>query len=274
MTDPANPKTRSLVRPVAAGLSLLVVLVPLIVGLLLTSGSSTKASTTTAAQTPATKPFIPVVAKHVSLVPNRLLPPGNGTLIAQLQHATAMRSKPGGGTVITHVKTATVFGSNATFWVVRLSGGWLGVISNLAGNNKVGWIPATAATLRRVNWKLQASLSRRQLTVMHNGKPVAHYSIAVGAPADPTPTGRFDVTDRLTTGDPAGPYGCCILALSALAPHAIQDWSGGNRIAIHSTPEVESIGKPVSHGCMRLTIAEGRWLLGHIPLGTPTVITA
>jgi lipoprotein-anchoring transpeptidase ErfK/SrfK len=28
----------------------------------------------------------------------------------------------------------------------------------------------------------------------------------------------------------------------------------------------------VSHGCLRLTLAEGRWLLSHIPLGTPTII--
>jgi lipoprotein-anchoring transpeptidase ErfK/SrfK len=272
MTDPENSTSRSAWRPVAAGVSLLVALVPLIIGVLLTGGGSGKATTTTVAQTTG-KPFIPVIAKKVSLVPNRLLPPGKGSLIAELQHATLMRSKPGGGRVITKVKTQTAYGSTQTLWVVRLSGSWLGVISNLAGNNQVGWIPASSATLSRVNWKLEASLSHRALSVMHNGQLVARYSIAVGAPADPTPTGRFAVTDRLSTGDPAGPYGCCILALSAVAPHAIQDWSGGNRIAIHSTPEVESIGKPVSHGCMRLTLAEGRWLLSHIPLGTPTVVS-
>jgi len=27
----------------------------------------------------------------------------------------------------------------------------------------------------------------------------------------------------------------------------------------------------VSHGCLRLTLAEGRWL-SHIPLGAPTII--
>ena len=102
----------------------------------------------------------------------------------------------------------------------------------------------------------------------------ARYTVAVGAPDAPTPTGRFAVTDRLNTGDPSGPYGCCILALSAKAPHAIQGWSGGNRIAIHSTPETSSIGQPVSHGCMRLTLAEGRWLLDHIPIGTPTLISS
>jgi lipoprotein-anchoring transpeptidase ErfK/SrfK len=118
------------------------------------------------------------------------------------------------------------------------------------------------------------SLSARRLTVLNGGKVVKRYTVAIGRPAAPTPTGRFAVTDRLATGDPSGPYGCCILALSARSPHAIQGWNGGNRIAIHSTPEVSSIGQPVSHGCLRLTLAEGRWLLGHVPLGTPTLISA
>jgi lipoprotein-anchoring transpeptidase ErfK/SrfK len=31
---------------------------------------------------------------------------------------------------------------------------------------------------------------------------------------------------------------------------------------------------PVSHGCLRLTLPEGQWLLNHVPLGTPTLISA
>ena len=107
-----------------------------------------------------------------------------------------------------------------------------------------------------------------------DGNVLAHYTVAIGRPSARTPTGRFAVTDRLATGDPSGPYGCCVLALSAHSPHAIQGWDGGNRIAIHSTPDTSSIGLAVSHGCMRLTLAEGRWLMNHVPLGTPTVISS
>jgi lipoprotein-anchoring transpeptidase ErfK/SrfK len=106
------------------------------------------------------------------------------------------------------------------------------------------------------------------------GKVVQRYAVAIGRPDAPTPTGRFAVTDRLLTGDPAGPYGCCILALSAHSPHAIQGWTGGDRIAIHSTPDAASIGQAASHGCVRVTMDEGRWLLAHIPLGTPTLISS
>ncbi len=110
--------------------------------------------------------------------------------------------------------------------------------------------------------------------MLRDGRVLQRYTVAVGMPSAPTPTGTFAVTDRLLTHDPTGPYGCCILALSAVAPHAIQGWTGGNRIAIHSTPETSSIGHAVSHGCVRLTLPEGRWLVDHIPLGTPVVISS
>jgi lipoprotein-anchoring transpeptidase ErfK/SrfK len=148
------------------------------------------------------------------------------------------------------------------------------VVATQAGNGHIGWIPLSATGLARINWQLKVSLSARRLTVLQGGKVINRFTVAIGAPAAPTPTGRFAVTDRLTTGDPAGPYGCCILALSAKSPHAIQGWNGGNRIAIHSTPEVSSIGEAASHGCLRVTLADGRWLLDHVPLGTPALISS
>jgi hypothetical protein len=251
---------------VAAGLAALVCAIPIVVALLLGSAGGGSGAT---AQT--TAKFTPLTRRTLSLL-NLLVPPGNGSLVAVVEHPAKMRSSPG-GRVFANVATHTQFGSPDAMWVVRLSGPWLGVISPLAGNGHVGWIPAADASLSRINWKLEVSLSRRQLTVLFNGHVRERYTIAVGAPDAPTPTGRFAVTDRLTTGDPTGPYGCCILALSAKAPHAISDWDGGYRIAIHSTPETSTIGEPVSHGCMRLTLPDGQWLLDHIPLGTPTLIT-
>jgi L,D-transpeptidase catalytic domain len=201
------------------------------------------------------------------------LPRGTGALVAQLTHPTDLHARPG-GPVLARLLTKTEFGSPEALWVERRSGRWLGVVSPKAGNNRVGWIQASSASLSRVTWQLRVSLSARKLTVLDHGKVAQRYTVAIGAPGAPTPPGRFAVTDRLLTGTSTGAYGCCILALSATAPHAIQDWSGGNRIAIHSTLESSSIGEAVSHGCMRLTLAEGRWLINHIPLGTPTVITS
>jgi lipoprotein-anchoring transpeptidase ErfK/SrfK len=265
MPTPPEPSRRP--RAALAAVAGVVPLVPIVVALVLSGGGGATAQTANSATV-----FRPVAPPKVSAL-SLVVPPGPGTLVAVVQRGTQMRSRPGGH-AYAKLSVHTEFGSPEAMWVVRRSGRWLGVVSPVAGNGRVGWIPAASASLSRVNWKLQVSLSARRLTVLHAGHPVAHFTIAIGAPSAPTPTGRFAVTDRLRTGDPAGPYGCCILALSAQAPHAIQGWSGGNRIAIHSTPETSSIGLPVSHGCLRLTLAQGRWLLDHIPLGTPTLISS
>jgi hypothetical protein len=251
---------------IIGGLLVLVPVVPIVIALVISS-STVKADTTSLSS------YLPLGPPQINLPKPSFKPlaPGSGTLVALIRHPTDMRSRPGGH-VIGRVSRKTSFGSLQALWVVRQSGDWVGVISPQAGNGHVGWIRTSAAVYVRVNWAIHVSLHRHQVMVLEDGKVREKYTVAIGRPSAPTPTGRFSVTDRLNTGDPSGPYGCCILALSAHSPHAIQGWGGGNRIAIHSTPETSSIGLPVSHGCLRLTIPEGRWLLQHIPLGTPTII--
>src|SRR5579875_1673661 len=269
MDQPAPRRKASSARIILAVVAALIPLVPIVIAFSLTGGSGRAAAGTTT----SAEHFTPVAPPPVPHVVNLMLPPGKGALVAVVAHPTQMRASPG-GRVIARVPTRTAFNSPDAMWVQRLSGQWLGVASVLAGNNRTGWIPASAASLTRVDWQLDVSLANRRLSVLENGQTVRRFTIAIGAPGSPTPTGRFAVTDRLATGDPTGPYGCCILALSAVSPHPIQGWNGGNRIAIHSTPDTASIGLPASHGCLRLTMAEGRWLLEHVPLGTPVVISS
>lgn len=245
-------------------------LAPIVAGVVLTSGTvraepATGASYSPLAQGPSGRP--------TKAAADSGLPPGRGALAAIVRKATQMRVAPA-GRALARLPTKTEFGSPQVLWVVAHRHDWLGVVSPLAGNGRLGWIQGSAVTLIRESWELRVSLSARRLTVLDRGKTVKRVTVAIGRPDAPTPTGRFAVTDRLATGDPSGPYGCCILALSAKSPHAIQGWSGGNRIAIHSTPEDSSVGLPVSHGCLRVTLVEGRWLLAHIPLGTPTLVSS
>jgi lipoprotein-anchoring transpeptidase ErfK/SrfK len=137
----------------------------------------------------------------------------------------------------------------------------------------VGWIPRAAASLARNPYQLLASLSGKNLAVVGDGHVLARYPIGIGASWAPTPTGNFAVTDRIVTGEPDGPYGCCIVALTATAPHAIPGWTGGNRIAIHATADTASIGQPDSHGCLRVSAGNATWLVHHVPDGTPVRIT-
>lgn len=258
-------------RPRLIALAAVIPIVPIVIGLLLSSSGRASSGERPVTGPPEALTFTPrpLPAEVPSVSP---VPPGRGALVARVIRATTMRAAPH-GRAIARIGRRSAFGSPSVVPVERHRDAWLGVISTQSGNNRLGWIRVADTSLSRTKFEIRVSLSARRLTVLNGGKVLQRDTVAVGRPSAPTPTGRFGVTDRLSTGDPAGPYGCCVIALSAVAPHAIQGWGGGNRIAIHSTPETWSIGLPVSHGCLRLTMAEGRWLMTHIPLGTPTVIT-
>jgi lipoprotein-anchoring transpeptidase ErfK/SrfK len=262
-------------RALLVSLAILVPGIPIAVGIAvgLQKPAAGAAATTTETLKPVAPATVGGAAPATQVTPTvPAIPGGSGALVALLLQPTNLRASPGGHS-IARLRTKTEFGSPEMLWVVRHVPGWLGVMAPQAGNGRVAWIAQSATSLSRVSWELEVSLAARRLTVLDHGRVVERYTVAIGTPGAPTPTGRFAVTDRLVTNDPGGPYGCCILALSAHAPHAIQGWTGGTRIAIHSTPETGSIGEAASHGCVRVTLAEGRWLLAHIPLGTPTLIS-
>jgi lipoprotein-anchoring transpeptidase ErfK/SrfK len=122
-----------------------------------------------------------------------------------------------------------------------------------------------------VRASVDASLTGRRIVVHRPGRRDVFIPVAVGAPSTPTPTGRFAVTDRLKSTTPSV-YGCCVLALSGHQPYLEPGWTGGNRIAIHSTFETSAIGQAVSHGCLRADEASMRRLLSLVPLGAVVTI--
>jgi lipoprotein-anchoring transpeptidase ErfK/SrfK len=195
------------------------------------------------------------------------------TILASVKRAVAIRSAPGhGGHVLGRVATRTQFGSGTVLPVVRRRGSWLGVTSLLAGNNRIGWIPRSAVSLSRTEWRIYVSLDRQRITVSYGDRIIERFRTSTGVAGASTPAGHFAVTDRLRTGTEVGPYGCCILALSAMQPRHLSDWDGGDRIAIHATVDTGDLGRPASHGCAHVDDADGHWLLAHIPNGTPVVI--
>jgi L,D-transpeptidase-like protein len=195
-------------------------------------------------------------------------------LTAYVPSSVALYESPGGRRMI-RIPGRSEWGSPRVLGVVRQSGGWLGVQVPELPNGELGWIPQRAARLGNDEWSLHADLSKRLVVVRRNGHDVRRYTVAVGARRHSTPTGRFSVTDRLKVRDVgSSPYGCCVLALSGHQTHLPPDWPGGDRLAIHATKDLSSIGKPVSLGCMRLRPEHARWLIDHVPLGTPVFINS
>jgi hypothetical protein len=215
------------------------------------------------------RPLLPVapalrVAATGAVAPLALRTGSGAQLGARLRGPVLLRVSPG-GQALALLRSRTEFGSPRILAVVRRLPGWLGVVSAQRPNNHIGWISARRAELVGESVRLLVDLSQRRLTVLRGGREILRMPVAVGGPATPTPTGRFEVTDGLYTN--GGAYGCCILALSAHQSHIAQGWTGGDRIAIHGTLDQSSVRRAVSHGCLRAHDADLRRLLRVATLG-------
>jgi hypothetical protein len=190
---------------------------------------------------------------------------------AYVRRTTTLYREPGGDKRL-RITPKTEWGSPRVLGVVSQRGDWLGVQASELRNGEIAWMPRTRASLDCVNWSLHADLSRRTLYVRHGERTVRKLHVAIGRQANPTPKGRFSVTDRLNVTGSESPYGCCVLALTGHQTDLPPYWPGGDRLAVHATDDASSIGRPVSLGCMRADAAQARWLINHIPLGAPIFI--
>jgi hypothetical protein len=186
---------------------------------------------------------------------------------------TTLYREPGGRVRI-RLSGRTEWGSSRVFGVVLRRGDWVAVQAPELGNGELAWMPANRARLDCVTWSMHADLSRRVLNVRRDGELVRRFRIAIGRRANPTPKGRFSVTDKLRVTDQGSPYGCCVLALTGHQTRLPAAWPGGDRLAVHATKELSTIGKPASLGCLRITSGEARWLIKTIPLGAPLFVRA
>src|SRR5829696_743707 len=208
-----------------------------------------------------------------ALSANEQQPGADRDRIAVITRATALRATPGGRR-LARLTPKTEFKSAKVVPVIDERDGWLKVIAPELPNGRRGWIDADAAQGGMVDYRLRVDLSGRRLTVLRGDRVVRRIRTAVGEQGTPTPTGTYGITDKVPFTDRGSPYGCCALALSAHQPDTPSEWSGGDRIAIHATPASESIGRPVTLGCMRVPDRDARWLMRRIPLGTLVSIRA
>lgn len=123
---------------------------------------------------------------------------------------------------------------------------------------------------------IRVSLSKQELSMYQNGKLVSTRRISTGKWSTPTPIGTFHTQNKMTVAYSA-PYKLYMEYWMAFTPdgsyglHALPFWKlkGGGKLyegAAH-------IGTPVSHGCIRQTVAEAKTLYDWTPIGTPVIIT-
>jgi lipoprotein-anchoring transpeptidase ErfK/SrfK len=93
--------------------------------------------------------------------------------------------------------------------------------------------------------------------------------VGIGAPATPTPAGRFVTREMLRVPGHTlyGPY-----AFGTSDYSTLTNWPGGGVVGIHGTSEPWLIPGRPSHGCIRMRNADITYLAHHLPLGAPVDI--
>src|SRR3954470_6585143 len=194
-------------------------------------------------------------------------------LRVRLHEHVRLHKRPG-GRVVAVLGDRTEFGSRTTLTVLARRGSWAQVSAAVLGGRRA-WLRIDGHVARlATRWELRADISARSLTVVHDGRVLHTYRVAVGASRSPTPTGRFQVTDKLGGRKFGASYGCCILALSTDQPHPPPGWTGMARMAVHGRNAERTIGGAVSAGCLHAHAAAMSWMMRHVPSGAPVTITA
>jgi lipoprotein-anchoring transpeptidase ErfK/SrfK len=201
-------------------------------------------------------------------------PKARQTSFLLVEAGGAMVHRWPGGPASGTIPATTQLGTPTWAWAVSASpnGSWGRVMLPGLPNNRTGWIHLTGLTVRHTTWWVRATLHTHRLLLLNGRRMVAAFPIGVGAPASPTPTGRYNVTDLVNTGDPSGPFGWYAFGLSGHQSNLPAGWSGGTQLAIHGTNIPGSIGANQSAGCLHLTATALAVLKAHLILGSPVVI--
>ena len=154
---------------------------------------------------------------------------------------------------------------------ISCNGRWLRVQLPLRPNGATGWIPAGRVEQFALGTRIVVDLSDRMVRFYKDGRLVLRSRAAVGAPATPTPLGRYYVNQRLIPDDPGGPFGPGAIGISAFSP-VLTGWAQGGPVAIHGTNEPWSIGRAVSNGCIRIPNDVDKRLFAEAPAGTPVIV--
>ncbi|MCP9849420.1 L,D-transpeptidase [Cyanobium sp. Morenito 9A2] len=133
---------------------------------------------------------------------------------------------------------------------------------------------------------------RRRLLVIHSGALLRQFPVAVGMPGWETPAGNFSILDMRT--DPVWEHPTTGKRMASGAQNPLGSrWIGfhvdcngrkasdGDQVldikgcvsaGFHGTPHRWTVGRAVSHGCVRLYDEDVRALFAMVSVGTPVTV--
>ncbi len=149
---------------------------------------------------------------------------------------------------------------------------WLKVLLPVRPNGSTGWVHASKVSTFEHDFRILVQLRLHQITVYKGKEVFLQEPIGVGTKDTPTPGGLYYIKELLEPPDPNTVYGPYAYGLSGFS-NVLANFAGGEGvIGIHGNNDPSSLGKDVSHGCIRMSNAGIIKLAGTLPLGVPVEI--
>lgn len=123
--------------------------------------------------------------------------------------------------------------------------------------------------------RIEIDLSEQKLKLIENGKVISIRTISTGKWSTPTPIGEYKTRNKITTAY-SKPYGLYMeywMAFSndgSYGLHALPFWKLAKGGKLYEG--ANHLGTPVSHGCIRQSLADAKSLYEWAPVGTPVKI--
>ena len=135
-----------------------------------------------------------------------------------------------------------------------------------------GTVPVSNAASKHM---IIVNTKKNTLNYYVNYTLVKKFRCATGKASTPTPQRKTTIVNKIKNrpfyktgipgGDPRNPLGKRWMGLNI-------DGTQGSTYGIHGNNNEKSIGKNVSHGCIRMHNSEVEWLFDQVPLGTVVLI--
>ncbi len=130
--------------------------------------------------------------------------------------------------------------------------------------------PGMNLKISTAKYSLVVDKSRNTLTLKSNEEVLKVYRVSTGSLENPTPAGRFTINSKLVDpnwrgippGDPRNVLGSRWLGFT----------EPFREYGIHGTTEPESIGKPITKGCIRMLDDDVKEIFIIVPIGTEVII--
>lgn len=132
-----------------------------------------------------------------------------------------------------------------------------------------GYNPLSSSSAKLAQ-KIEIDLAAQKLTYLVGGQPWKEFVISSGKPSMATPTGNYKIINKIAkawsnTYKLWMPYWLG-LGNGQFGIHELPVWPSGYREG------ADHLGKPVSHGCIRLGIGPAKYLYERVSQGTAVVI--